>query len=38
MEENEEKFDPSKLMQGVKDRIKATFAGLIPDEQWANNS
>lgn len=29
-----EKFDPSKLMDGVKDRIKATFASLIPDEQW----
>ena len=29
-----EKFDPSKLMDGVKDRIKATFVSLIPDEQW----
>jgi hypothetical protein len=29
-----EKFDPSTLMQGVKDRIKATFVSLIPDEQW----
>jgi hypothetical protein len=29
-----EKFDPSKLMQGVKDIIKSTFVGLIPDEQW----
>lgn len=36
MEENQqiEKFDPSKLMDGVKDRIKATFVSLIPDEQW----
>ena len=29
-----EKFDPSKLMDGVKDRIKATFVSLIPDAQW----
>lgn len=29
-----EKFDPSKLMDGVKDRIKATFVSLIPDEVW----
>lgn len=29
-----QKFDPSTLMQGVKDRIKATFVSLIPDEQW----
>lgn len=29
-----EKFDPSTLMQGVKDRIKSTFVSLIPDEQW----
>ena len=29
-----EKFDPSKLMDGVKDRIKATFVALIPDAQW----
>lgn len=29
-----EKFDPSKLMDGVKDRIKATFISLIPDDQW----
>jgi len=29
-----EKFDPSTLMQGVKDRIKATFVSLIPDAQW----
>ena len=29
-----EKFDPSKLMDGVKDRIKATFVSLIPDEAW----
>lgn len=29
-----EKFDPATLMQGVKDRIKATFISLIPDEQW----
>lgn len=29
-----EKFDPSKLMEGVKDRIKATFVSLIPDDKW----
>lgn len=29
-----EKFDPSTLMNGVRDRIKATFVSLIPDEQW----
>lgn len=34
MENGIEKFDPSTLMQGVKDRIKATFVSLIPDEQW----
>lgn len=34
MENQVEKFDPSTLMQGVKDRIKATFTSLIPDEQW----
>lgn len=32
--EQVEKFDPSTLMQGVKDRIKATFISLIPDDQW----
>ena len=34
MENNVEKFDPYKLMDGVKDRIKATFVALIPDDQW----
>lgn len=29
-----EKFDPSKLMEGVKDRIRATFVSLIPDDKW----
>jgi hypothetical protein len=29
-----EKFDPSTLMEGVKNRIKATFVSLIPDAQW----
>lgn len=29
-----QKFDPSTLMQGVRDRIKATFVSLIPDTQW----
>lgn len=37
MDENKnavEKFDPSKLMDGVKDRIKATFISMIPDNHW----
>ena len=29
-----QKFDPSTLMEGVRQRIKATFVSLIPDEQW----
>jgi len=29
-----EKFDPSTLMEGVRNRIKATFVSLIPDTQW----
>jgi len=29
-----EKFDPSRLMDGVRDRIKATFVSLIPEDQW----
>ena len=31
-----ERFDPSRLMEGVKDRIKSTFVSLIPDEMWSN--
>jgi hypothetical protein len=34
MSEQVQKFDPSTLMQGVKDRIKSTFVSLIPDDQW----
>lgn len=34
MENQVEKFDPSKLMDGVKDRIKSTFVSLIPDDAW----
>lgn len=34
MENQVQKFDPSTLMQGVKDRIKSEFVSLIPDEQW----
>ena len=34
MSEQIEKFDPAKLMDGVRDRIKATFVSLIPDDQW----
>lgn len=29
-----EKFDPAALMNGVRDRIKATFVSLIPDSEW----
>ena len=29
-----ENFDPSKLMDGIKDRIKSTFVSLIPDDAW----
>lgn len=28
------KFDPASIMQNVKDRIRDTFAGMIPDDQW----
>jgi hypothetical protein len=34
MKNEVETFDPSTLMQGVRDRVKATFVSLIPDEQW----
>ena len=34
MDNQVEKFDPSRLMEGVKDRIKSTFVSLIPDDQW----
>lgn len=29
-----EKFDPAQLMNGVRDRIKATFISLIPESEW----
>jgi hypothetical protein len=29
-----QRFDPSALMDGVRQRIKATFVSLIPDEHW----
>jgi hypothetical protein len=32
----EKTFNPQKLMDGVKDRIKSTFANLIPDNVWEN--
>lgn len=35
MENQVQKFDPTMLMQGVKDRIKSEFVSLIPDEQWS---
>lgn len=34
MSQEIQKFDPSLLMEGVRDRIKATFVSLIPDDQW----
>ena len=34
MSDKVQKFDPSKLMDGVKDRIRAEFASLIPDDAW----
>ena len=34
MSNDVQKFDPSQLMQGVRDRIKATFVSLIPDDRW----
>lgn len=27
-------YDPSKLMDAVRDRIKAEFVGMIPEETW----
>lgn len=37
MDENKqiEKFDPTKIMEDVKNRIKGTFVSLIPDEMWS---
>lgn len=29
-----QKFDPSALMEGVRQRIKATFVSLIPEDHW----
>ena len=34
MSKDLEKFDPSALMDGVRQRIKATFVSLIPEEHW----
>lgn len=31
-----EHFNPNKLMDGVKERIKSTFVSLIPDEVWSS--
>ena len=28
------KFDPNKLMEMVRDKIRATYVDMIPDEQW----
>lgn len=37
MSENSEvtKYDPSRLMDAVRDRIRSEFIGLIPQEQWS---
>ena len=29
-----QKYDPTSIMKDVTDRVKATFATLIPDEKW----
>ena len=34
MEKEIIKYDASKVMEGVKDKIKATFVDLIPDDKW----
>jgi hypothetical protein len=34
MEQSVEKYDPSRLMEMVRDRIRATYVSLIPEEQW----
>lgn len=34
MENEVTKFDPKQLLNSVRDRIKAEFVGLIPDEEW----
>jgi len=34
METNVQTYDPSKLMEMVRDRIRATYVSLIPDTQW----
>ena len=31
-----ETFSAESLMQGVKDRIKSTLVGLVPEEHWEN--
>lgn len=31
---NIEKFDPSKFTESVKNRIKETFVGMIPEDEW----
>lgn len=35
MSEELEAFDPSRLMEGVRERIRATFVSLIPEDRWA---
>jgi hypothetical protein len=32
--ENLEKFNPQNLMDSVREKIKMSFVGLIPDEEW----
>lgn len=33
-EKNVVEYDPSRLMDAVRDRIKAEFVGLIPEDAW----
>ena len=34
MEQSIEKYDPSKIMDAVRDRIRAEFVALIPEATW----
>jgi len=36
MENQVAQYDPAKLMEMVRDRIRATYVSMIPDEQWTS--
>lgn len=36
MDNKVEKYDPTKVIEGIKDRIKSSFVGMIPDDMWNN--